>query len=557
MDHGAVPMIPHENPYIAWMRDRAGELTPTEEVVVASLPALGEALRTDLGPARAALREAHATLAAAVRATQPEPAAGGASEGEPAGEPVERAEPAANAEPGAPAECVEPAANAGPAEPAAAPSVPDDGLGDDETLHRVAELLLQGACRELDRLAGSPANASFLEAALRYAVEPDAVRALELPHEPAVSRAGAVAEFDAWLAARTGVGGPDAGGPGQVVAARGSAIVREVFYAEPRHHRGEPPPPMASFGARAGGYVFDYFLLVLLSNLVVLAAISFFAITDEPVSQAIGWLATGAGLLAGAVLLTRWGATPGRMAFGLEVRRRVSGERLAFSRAFLRQFLGEPVNLLFCGAGFWFGWLRRSHHTWADDISDADVVVLPRSLAFRRRLQAALGLAVFVSVCLQAWLAGFEARGGRLEGELSDLFTQSAALQDSIEWMATRSVTSQAAYTGDLWGVLTASKSYDSLLVLEASHVRHYRKGWFLPAGTLRFFAKLDSLIVLRQERSQLRQRIARAQLTVPFETPPAETPPVRRIRYLMSDVEALDQRMAPLSQYISAGVQR
>ncbi len=138
----------------------------------------------------------------------------------------------------------------------------------------------------------------------------------------------------------------------------------------------EPPGShdrkLASFGFRAGAFIFDYGVLFLLLLIIGLVFPSVFE--DDASAQLLG--------IAGLVLyhtlfLSVWSSTPGKKLYGLKVLHAETDGDLGFGRALGRSAAYLISSLLF-GLGFWWVAFDKKRQAWHDSIAQTRVVVEQR-----------------------------------------------------------------------------------------------------------------------------------------------------------------------------------
>lgn len=507
-------MTPRDNPYLTWMRDRLGEPTPTEAAVSLHLGAIAAELEHET---QAATEWLSGELAARVSR-------------------IER--------------------SADDTDDETPRDVPRRPL-DDEVFPAIEETLLQGACGELDRLASSPARAAYIESAIRYAREADARHALELPPESTPTRADAAGAFRALLAERQGLGTDLVEGLGESLLARGAAVVRRVLYAEASGHADPAtlrsvPLRRAGFTRRAVAYILDYNAVGFAANSLLLLAVIFGHADGNPASSGLTYAGFLLALVLGALSLSVWAATPGRLALGLEVRRVEDGRPLRLGGAMLRQFVGEPLNFFLCSAGFWTAWWRPDRRTWADRISGSLVVRNERPPWVRRPLLLALVL-VFIAQCMfRLRTSEIDQSSRELVGEDGALLAQVNTLAETMDDLATRDTDTHEQYRSDMRALRVASLQQDSIAQLERKRAQVFRRNIWLHPDTRRTWARADSLLSLGLEKSRLLRLVAEEGLTVEPGDEDGNKAPIRHMRYLMSDVRAVEAQMTRIGDAIT-----
>ncbi|MHC5067173.1 MAG: RDD family protein [Planctomycetota bacterium] len=131
----------------------------------------------------------------------------------------------------------------------------------------------------------------------------------------------------------------------------------------------------AGFLPRAAAHFIDFVVFTIAVAVIVSAALGFDAYLDQHVSVFELIVGQAMPMVVVIWMWCRYGATPGKMAFGLRIER-VAGGRISLLQALVRN-IGYMISLLPFGLGFaWCLWDPK-RQTWHDKLAGTVVVRLP------------------------------------------------------------------------------------------------------------------------------------------------------------------------------------
>lgn len=366
--------------------------------------------------------------------------------------------------------------------------------------------------------------------------------------------------FEDWLAGHFVVQKERVDGLGPESRAAGHGIAERLFFgyhdvASERRESPAPPhgePQKASTWLRFFALTYDYLSALLLTCLFTLGLAIGGANVEEGGTVVLGYAVSFGWAVICALAIARWGTTPGKAVFGLGVIPDSSSGRLSVGRALVRETLGRFVNSVLWGIGYIVALGHPLRQTWADRLAGSRVIHTAIPAPVRWSL-AVTGVTAFTGTLLfLGWGASLpdpDTQQRTIEAEGRSI----GALSDSIAILMMRPVANPDEYKSDMLAALDAAAASETPLKQLRTHVRQSGKlrALFSQKDRAQLQAA-DSLFGLLQRKVALEKEVALLTLVGGFDDS-GEPRYRRQIRYVQSDIDALEPERGRLLQLLEA----